>query len=924
MRELFTWLSPSCNSTNYRSQRPQPARHRSLVAGSEPLEGRLLLAGDVVDYANEPPQAEWANVSTVVDTPLQVDIMGLTGDALDDPETAIDPSTVTIQRDPLHGTVAIDPLTGIVTYTPESGFVGIDEFLYTVSDADDALSNHGRISIMVDAALRPYKNPMNRFDVNGDDIVSSLDLVEIIQDVNENGNRLLDLPPSDDPPPYLDVSGDGIVNPLDMVQLIRELNRIAGDGSNAAPFVVAAQDDIVVDEDAGEIQISLADIFDDADLAAGDALSYSIVAFSGPSVLDIGSPDIDGNLIMTTAPNQWGVTEITVRATDSSGAFAEDTFDVSVESLSDPPYVVHEILDQLIAVSGATVVVDLSPVFDDIEIVSEGDSLVYQVVNVSDPTVVSTSVAGSDLLLQGLQAGSADVTVRATDSQGDWVETTFTVTATTAVILDVTDFNQVSEEGTASVSVMLDNGIGVQGINLDFFYDTTLFDLTNDDIELGSLIADVVDWQLVVNVDDTLGIARVAIFAPTELDVNHGELLRINFTESDNGLMPETNSLVEMTGPATLGGLNFRYSGGSILAGESNVVVISGPQAVADTAATVEATPVMIDTLQNDVAGVAPIDAQSLTIVTMAEHGVLAVDSITGIVEYTPEDGFSGVDSFRYQVRDTDGQLSNISVVSINVSAENNAPVVVAGTGDAVARTDEAATEINLLDSFDDADGDLLTYSLLGNSDPAIATVEMVGDSTLSITGLTQGTSQITVRATDPTGALAFWAFHVVVDPSTTFSLPDEAVIVGAESVTVPIEVNDATGLQGFNLVVTYDTSLFDLSSSDIQLGSVLDDAGGWSLISNIDNDAGIARLALFSVSPVESGSGSVASLTFQLQSGIEWTSSTMTLSGPAAVGGLQFLYIDGKLELVPGEVIDGEGESLSSSAIDQVFAELV
>ena len=54
----------------------------------------------------------------------------------------------------------------------------------------------------------------------------------------------------------------------------------------------------------------------------------------------------------------------------------------------------------------------------------------------------------------------------------------------------------------------------------------------------------------------------------------------------------------------------------------------------------------------------------SLDIVCFPIHGTLVV-SIDGIVNYQPDFGYNGADSFSYRVKDNSGAYSNIATVSI-------------------------------------------------------------------------------------------------------------------------------------------------------------------------------------------------------------------------------------------------------------------
>jgi len=83
----------------------------------------------------------------------------------------------------------------------------------------------------------PWQNRPNRFDVDSNGVVNALDLLLVIRDINDYGNRLLPAPSETTPPPFVDVNGDGIVNPLDIIQVIRELNRIVEGTAEGEPVL---------------------------------------------------------------------------------------------------------------------------------------------------------------------------------------------------------------------------------------------------------------------------------------------------------------------------------------------------------------------------------------------------------------------------------------------------------------------------------------------------------------------------------------------------------------------------------------------------------------------------------------------------------------------------------------------------------------
>ncbi len=76
----------------------------------------------------------------------------------------------------------------------------------------------------------PWQNPMIPKDVNNDALVSSLDVLALIQRINTNGIGQLPLIPSgnDAIPSFWDVSGDNQLSPVDVLEVIQYINANTG------------------------------------------------------------------------------------------------------------------------------------------------------------------------------------------------------------------------------------------------------------------------------------------------------------------------------------------------------------------------------------------------------------------------------------------------------------------------------------------------------------------------------------------------------------------------------------------------------------------------------------------------------------------------------------------------------------------------
>jgi hypothetical protein len=122
---------------------------------------------------------------------------------------------------------------------------------------------------------------------------------------------------------------------------------------------------------------------------------------------------------------------------------------------------------------------------------------------------------------------------------------------------------------------------------------------------------------------------------------------------------------------------------------------------------------VAINVLANDTDPDAPanaIDPATVFLTTVPDSGGWAVANPDGSISYRPAVGFSGVETFRYKVRDTLGLASSPGAyVRVSVNPANQAPVLVDDTVPAPVRTAAPypALIINVLGNDSDPDGTL-------------------------------------------------------------------------------------------------------------------------------------------------------------------------------------------------------------------------
>lgn len=98
------------------------------------------------------------------------------------------------------------------------------------------------------------------------------------------------------------------------------------------------------------------------------------------------------------------------------------------------------------------------------------------------------------------------------------------------------------------------------------------------------------------------------------------------------------------------------------------------PVAVDDSAACVAGHSVSIGVLVNDIATSAALDLATLTLTQEPPNGSASINTTTGRITYTPDEGFTGQDVFRYTVEDQDGNVSNEARVTVTVTPDTSEP----------------------------------------------------------------------------------------------------------------------------------------------------------------------------------------------------------------------------------------------------------
>jgi glucose/arabinose dehydrogenase len=308
-----------------------------------------------------------------------------------------------------------------------------------------------------------------------------------------------------------------------------------------------------------------------------------------------------------------------------------------------------------------------------------------------------------------------------------------------------------------------------------------------------------VDDARTTNEDVVLAVAASQLIA-NDGDVDGDDLAVTAVSGATNGAVSLNAGQVSFApSPNFNGTAGFDYTisdghGGSDLGHVAVTVapVNDPPVAVDDSARTNEGVSVLVDVAANDVPGPSNESGQGLTLGALSDppHGSAVVDA--GKVRYTPDAGWTGADSFTYQVCDSGTpSLCASAQVALTVAGVNHAPVAATGGG---GTAEDVPVALTLPAS--DQDGDTLTFTIV--SPPAHGSVGAPVGAVVPYTpdGDFNGVDTFTFRASDGSLQSEVATFSVAVTAVNDPPVPVADVAATAEDtpVVVPVLANDLPG----------------------------------------------------------------------------------------------------------------------------------
>ena len=149
----------------------------------------------------------------------------------------------------------------------------------------------------------------------------------------------------------------------------------------------------------------------------------------------------------------------------------------------------------------------------------------------------------------------------------------------------------------------------------------------------------------------------------------------------------------------------------------------------ADIVSVNEDNQVLIDVLANDDGLGNDLNPASVTVVTAPTNGSATVNTVNGIITYTPNNNYFGSDTLSYIVTNLRGTVSSATPVTITINSVNDAPIAV---NDTTSVTEDNTVVIAVLTNDTDVDN----IAEISSSTVVVTTQAAFGTSTVNSNGL--------------------------------------------------------------------------------------------------------------------------------------------------------------------------------------------
>lgn len=657
-----------------------------------------------VDPVNDDPDAIDDADSTVVDTPVQINVIA------NDLDVDGDPLDVVGVTNGSNGTV-VNNNDGTVTYTPNAGFIGQDTFTYTIDDQNGGAQDVADVTVTVLAA--PNTPPVaiddnvsvdeddsvtfqpgdNDQDDDGDTVIASAIAVQAA-----NGVAVVN------PDGTVTYTPDPDFNGADSFQVTVTDGNGDIDTSVVNVTVNPINDDPVANDDAAsttENSAVIINVIGNDDDIDGDTLAIvNVTDGSNGTVVD------NGNGTVTYTPNVGFSGEDTFTYTiDDQNSGVQDTATVTVTVSSFPAPIIDMPGDMVFDGSSSSVIeephstaleidqgtVNFAFTADD----TSGNQGLFSkdasgfggggnhfVVYLNGSTLTArfqNGVTDVTLTFGGIVAGQTYDVAATFGPDGSKLYVDGNLAASAPLIMDWTqnvEYVQWGGRGWASDS-------GQPGFDAPFdgiISNKQIYDVALSDQQIAELHADgpinndpvAVDDSIVLD-EDTFDFTFDPAANDSDLDGDPVTATSIAADPTNGSAVLNPDGTVSYTPDADFFGADsFQVTVGDGNGGSDtstvNVIVNpidDNPIAVDDVATVQQDLSVIIDLLGNDI----ELDGDPLSFDSIDDpaNGSI-VDNGNGTVTYTPDPGFIGQDIFQYTV--SDGDDTDVGDVTVDVTAE--------------------------------------------------------------------------------------------------------------------------------------------------------------------------------------------------------------------------------------------------------------
>ncbi|SCB88291.1 hypothetical protein GA0061087_10033, partial [Priestia flexa] len=609
-----------------------------------------------------------------------------------------DPLTYSLAAPPANGTAVVN-LDGTFTYTPNPDFNGQDNFFVNVQD-----QNGGTAISEIVITIVPVNDPP---------IAPNVITVTTNEDVAVGGT-INAIDPDGDPLTYTledaPINGTVVIDSQGSFVYTPNLNFNGTDtfavrvsDTSGAFIVVNVQVTVSPVNDVPTVPDYQFSINEDTVLTNqvvgtdvdGDPLAYSLLS---PPVNGTAVVNPDGTYTYTPNANFTGTDNFFVLVTDPNGGQAVSTITINVLPVNDPPIapnVIEVVTNEDTAITSAVNAVD-----------PDGDSLLYTLENTPVNGTAVVDPQGSFLYTPNLNYSGPDTfTIRVTDTAGNFIIVNVNVT-----------------------------------------------------------VVPVNDPPIVPNYQYTILEDTILINQVFATDVDGDPLTYTLAYQSSNGI-----ATVNPDG-------SFTYIPNPNFIGEDNfgVTVSDGQGGTALSIITITVTPVddppiapneiMISTPEETpvTTQIVAIDPEGLPLTYAIEdapiNGTVIIDN-NGVFTYTPNENFTGGDTFTVRITDVGGNFV-ITTVLVMVTPVEQPPVVPNYSITTLQNQSVTGTVVGI-----DPNGDPITYSLGQPAQNGVVTVSPDGNFIYTPNTDYVGSDLFTVILEDTTGLTATSFVNVTITP---------------------------------------------------------------------------------------------------------------------------------------------------------------